>query len=47
VAEVRAIGGPPAEPAAPWLARAEARLAAEEAVERLQGRAAALLGARP
>ncbi|QQS10793.1 MAG: uroporphyrinogen-III synthase [Rhodospirillales bacterium] len=35
VAEIRALKGPPADPARAWLARAEARLAAQGSVDRL------------
>jgi hypothetical protein len=41
VAEVEALEGPAAEPAAPWLAGARARAAADEAIEALRERALA------
>jgi hypothetical protein len=47
VAEMEALAGPAAEVAAPWLATARPRLAAEAAVHTLQERATLLLTERP
>ncbi|OAN49114.1 hypothetical protein A6A04_03055 [Paramagnetospirillum marisnigri] len=46
-AELEALGTGPAETAAPWLAEARARLAAEKAVSELTAQVLALAGAKP